>query len=136
MVKEAKNPAGLRIVTGVPATILDMSDRVMHLKNDKKTPYRLGNVAVKYPDGSTEDFTVRFYENHINLYPNTFAVGGNIDITIQVEGEYAGMAVSELPNAKRADVDKVLSFLADSIADAKSAKEENAKAGENITTGA
>lgn len=101
-----KNNIGI-LVLNVPATVLEIRDEVLSLNNEKETEYCLGQSEIVYPDGGKESILTRFYKRSLDAHPDTFKVGGKIELEIQVEGEYAGRAVAKL-GGSFADIERLL----------------------------
>lgn len=74
------------------------------LENVNGTKYSLPKVRVTYPDGSEETVNGAMYENSINT--GLFAVGEKVQLRVQIEGDYAGNAVVQLPSATKVDLAK------------------------------
>ena len=126
--KVGKNSVtGLLEITGVPAVVLAISDKVLELNNDKATKYRMGAVSVNI-NGSKQQSPARFYQGILDINP--LAKGDECTISIQAEGEYKGRAVVEILGGSGVDVDALLAMVK-----APSSKEE-LKAVEELETDA
>ncbi len=91
-------------------TITNIPDAVMHLDNDKNTPYRWAKVNVNLPNGKTEKVSAILYEGTQNQAG--YDVGDDVPVDLQLEGEGAGVFAITLDIEERFDV----STIADSLA--------------------
>jgi hypothetical protein len=91
----------------IPAKITEIRNQVLKLNNEKKTPYKLGNCDISYPDGGVESVLTRFYMKTLEKHPESFKVGNRISLAIQTEGIYAGRAVAHL-SSTTVDVARLL----------------------------
>ena len=94
----------------LPATIVGISDNV--LKNSKDTPYRFLDAEIKYPDGGTDTVSTIVFENSRLKHEGVFQIGKKIELAIQLEGEYAGRSIAQLPGVTVVDLSKFASLLA------------------------
>lgn len=101
-----KNNVGVMVVN-YHGKVISLSEKVNNLKNDKKTPFRIGVVGIKYPDGGEAEIPTRFYTKSIEAHPDVFKVGEKIGLEIQAEGEYAGRAVAKL-HGEIVDINRIL----------------------------
>ncbi|GAA4803381.1 hypothetical protein [Litoribaculum gwangyangense] len=90
-----RNKAGIMVVD-YHGKIVSLNDEIYYLNNEKNTPYQLGDVEMVYPNGQKIITPVRFYSNSISKHEERYAVGQEIGLEIQIEGEYAGRAVAKL----------------------------------------
>ncbi len=104
---EKKNANTGLLEVHVPAIVKAIREEQYQLNNNNKTPYQLGNTEITYPDGAKEDVLTRFYSNSISKHPKVFAEGQSISIVIQIEGDYAGRAVAQLPGSS-VDIERLL----------------------------
>lgn len=109
----------------IPAKITEIRSEILHLNNEKRTPYKLGNCSINYPDGGSENVLTRFYKKSLEAHPNTFKVGMGISLRIQAEGTYLGRAIASLPSAT-VDIARLLSKETPAI-------KENKKSTEKVT---
>lgn len=101
-----KNNVGV-LVVNYRGKVISINEKINNLKNDKKTPFRMGVVGIKYPDGGEAEVDVRFYTKSIEAHPDVFKVGEKVGLEIQAEGEYVGRAVAKL-HGETVDVSKLL----------------------------
>lgn len=88
----------------LPATLVKIPQATRTLDNDKATPYGLATALITYPDETTEEVQAIMWGASIDT--GLFEEGANIVLRTQVEGEYAGNAVVQLPAAKKVDLTK------------------------------
>ena len=80
------------------------------LKNAKQTPYAIVQAKISYPDGTEQIVDSRLYEASATANPGRFVQGANIDLRMQMEGEYEGRSVVQLPGAVKTDTSKLRMF--------------------------
>lgn len=88
----------------VPAKLIAMPKQFT-LKNSKNTMYGIATVEVTYEDGSTDTANAVMYENSSNT--GLFKEGIPVELRVQLEGEYAGNSVVQLPGLKKVDLAKL-----------------------------
>ena len=76
-------------------------------QNSKKTVYHTAIVAITYPDGTTDNIQSIFYSAARTALPEVYTVGANIELAIQLDGEYAGNSVMQAPQRARIDLGKL-----------------------------
>lgn len=70
--------------------------------NTNDTPYKLGLVELKYPDGSEETVTGSLWGASLEAHPDKFKVGDMVGLAINVDpnSEYQGNCKIELPGGR------------------------------------
>lgn len=91
----------------VPATIVKLptGDNITFLENSNNTQYTLATCHVQYPDDTEEQVNAVVWRN--SLEKGLFSVGDEVLLRTQLEGDYAGNSVVQLPGARRVDVAKL-----------------------------
>ena len=95
------------LVVDVPATIASISKETYQLNNDKKTPFRMVNADISYPNGNKATVASRLYQKSLEAHPEVFQVGKGVTLEVQAEGDYMGRSVVKLP-ANQVDVNMML----------------------------
>ena len=96
-------------VTGVTEGFLQgkiVSINESEKQNAKKTVYHTAIVAITYPDGTTDNIQSVFYSAARTALPEVYTVGANIELAVQLDGEYAGNSVMQAPQRARIDLGK------------------------------
>jgi len=98
-------------VTGIAeglimAKVVSVSANTKLANNDKQTPYRLGTAEVTYPDGTKGTVGALLWEASREANPDSFTAGQEIELRVQLEGEYAGNAIMGLPSLAKVDLTK------------------------------
>lgn len=99
----------------ISATVKTVSNTVKQANNDKKTPYRLGTAQITYPDGSTGVVGALLWEASNEANAGAFSVGSEIELRVQLEGEYAGNAIMALPSLAKVDLTKFAIEVEDNV---------------------
>ena len=97
-------------VTGVTEGFLQgkiVSINESEKQNAKKTVYHTAIVAITYPDGTTDNIQSVFYTAARTALPDVYTVGANIELAVQLDGEYAGNSVMQAPQRARIDLGKL-----------------------------
>ena len=97
-------------VTGVTEGFLQgkiVSINESEKQNAKKTVYHTAIVAITYPDGTTDNIQSVFYSAARTALPEVYTVGANIELAVQLDGEYAGNSVMQAPQRARIDLGKL-----------------------------
>lgn len=102
MIKTERNSETGIMEAFIPATIHAVGKPT--LTNTNGTNYGLASCDVEYPDGSSERVNAVIWENSYDT--GLFNDGDSVLLRTQIEGEYAGNAVVQLPGAVRVDVSK------------------------------
>lgn len=91
----------------VPATVVKLptGDNITFLENSNNTQYTLATCHVAYPDDTEEQVNAVVWRN--SLEKGLFSVGDEVLLRTQLEGDYAGNSVVQLPGARRVDVAKL-----------------------------
>lgn len=102
--KVIKNP-----VTGINEILIDgvltrMPSPDNMRANSNGTKWGLATIHVTYPDGSEDDVNGALYAESIAT--GLFNEGDKVQLRVQVEGDYAGNAVVQLPAATQVDISK------------------------------
>lgn len=88
----------------IPATLVKIPAATRTLDNEKATPYGLATCHIEYPDNTTDEVQAIMWGASIET--GLFQEGTTIVLRTQLEGEYAGNAVVQLPAAKKVDIGK------------------------------
>lgn len=91
----------------VDATIVSLGKKVLTMKNDKQTEYRIATVKALMPNGSTQKGATLIWEKLQDA--NEYEAGDEIQLAIQLEGEYAGYSKIYLGGASTFDVSEYAS---------------------------
>lgn len=81
-------------------------------KNTHGTPWILAQADITYPDGSVKTVAAQLFEKSRDMYPDSFAVGEEIELEVQTEGDGAGMAKMQLPGLEKVDF---AAFIAEAV---------------------
>lgn len=84
----------------VDATIVSLGKKVLTNKND--TEYRIATVKAVMPNGSAQKGSTLIWEKLQDA--NEYEAGDEIQLAIQLDGEYAGYSKIYLGGASRFDV--------------------------------
>jgi Na+-translocating ferredoxin:NAD+ oxidoreductase RnfG subunit len=84
--------------------VLEVLPTEFKQENSKGTKYAIANVKISYPDNTSDVVSAIIYEKSANT--GLFTSGGQVEIRVQLEGDYAGNAVVQLASAKRVDLTK------------------------------
>ena len=68
--------------------------------------YRWCEVNVTYPSGATKTVDSTIWDKSLTKLPDAFAVGKEISLVTQLEGEGAGFSKVGLPAMRRVDITK------------------------------
>lgn len=91
----------------VGAVLVSIGANVRTTKDEKETPYRLCTAKVEYPNGSTGTVGCMLWEGSNIANEGSFSIGSEVSLRVQVEGEYAGNAVVQLPAMAKFDLSLV-----------------------------
>lgn len=98
----------IRLVV-VPATIKSISEQLR--MNSNGTEWRLCSVEIQTPDGDFQTKQAQLFERSYEKFPDSFAKGEKVELSIQIDGEGKGFAKIELPALERIDVDAFVSAI-------------------------
>jgi len=88
----------------IPAKLVALPEK-FNLKNSKNTMYGIATVEIKYDDNTTDTVNAVIYEKSSET--GLFKVGQPVELRVQLEGEYAGNSVVQLPGIKKVDITKL-----------------------------
>ena len=71
--------------------------------NNKGTEWRLVTVDLTYPDGIIKSTVAQLFEKSYEMYPDNFAVGQQVELEVQIDGDGAGYAKVQLPSIEKID---------------------------------
>ena len=97
-------------VTGVTEGFLQgkiVSINESEKQNSNGKGYHTAIVAITYPDDTTANIQSVFYTAARTALPDVYAVGANIELAVQLDGEYAGNSVMQAPERARIDLTKL-----------------------------
>ena len=110
--KTYENTAGDIITTQVmimDATVKSIPSHVRTNKGGNQKQWRLCQVTIATPDGkATKDVPAQLWEASYEQFADQFAVGEEIELEVQLEGDSKGYAKMQLPSLERIDVDAFL----------------------------
>lgn len=86
----------------LPAKLVRISNN--KLTNSNQTEYQIATVAVTYPDGTVKESESIIYSKQIASLPEVFCAGSEVEIAVQIEGNYAGNSRVSLPKARKIDL--------------------------------
>ena len=90
----------------LPAKLNSIGEK--KIENSNGNEYQIANCTVTYPDNSKEIVSSVIWTRSVEA--GVFAIGGDVTLRVQIEGDYAGNAVVELSN-NRVDVSKLSTFM-------------------------
>ena len=93
-----------------PAKLLKIPVANRTTNDDKATPYGIATALVTYPDDSTEEVQALMWGGSIDT--GLFEEGQDIVLRTQLEGEYAGNSVVQLPGSTKVDITKFAGLMA------------------------
>jgi hypothetical protein len=96
----------------IPATIKSVSEETR--LNSNGTEWRLCSVEITDPNGQVLTKQAQLFERTLEMFPEKFERGEQVELSIQTSGEGKGFAKIQLPAVERIDVDI---FLEAAIAD-------------------
>ena len=79
----------------------------------KGTPFYRYEVEVTMPNGSIATVDANLWAKSFAKHEDKFALGSNITLEVQTDGDYKGRAKIQLPKARAIDVDAFLGITAD-----------------------
>lgn len=101
--KQVKNEV-TGILEGFIPAIMELLPTEFNQENSKGTKYAVVTTRVTYPDGTSDNASAIMYEKSAKT--GLFTSGGMVELRVQLEGEYAGNAVIQLPSTQRVDLTK------------------------------
>jgi len=96
----------------IPAIIKSVSEETR--LNSNGTEWRLCSVEITDPNGQVLTKQAQLFERTLEMFPEKFERGEQVELSIQTTGEGKGFAKIQLPAVERIDVDI---FLEAAIAD-------------------
>lgn len=94
------------MVVIIPAKMKSVSEETR--MNANGTEWRLCTVEIQHPNGELQTKQAQLFEGAYEKFPDSYARGEQVEISIQTEGEGKGFAKIQLPALERIDVDAFL----------------------------
>lgn len=90
-----------------PAVMKSLNMVAVESKGAKKTKFLRATVEVVYPSGAKKVVGAMLWKPSFDALPESYAVGSNVDIAVQIEGEHRGKAKVQLPELALFDLDEL-----------------------------
>lgn len=97
----------------IPAVIKSVRSDIK--TNSNGTQYQVASVEITYPDGSKKTTASILYTTSLEMFPDAFAPKSDIELRVQLDGEFKGASQVQLPRMERIDVDLFLEEVQDEV---------------------
>jgi len=87
----------------IPATMKSVSQETR--VNTNGTKWRLCTIEIQNPNGQLQTKQAQLFERSYQKFPDSFASGEQVELSVQIDGEGKGFAKIQLPSLERIDVD-------------------------------